>query len=63
VPAISPPGSDIGTIGQYLSPGPKHLPVQRFVSRSSSRPSRLHGETERASCGGHSPLTVAAPRR
>ena len=23
---------DIVTIGQYLSPGPKHLPVQRFVS-------------------------------
>ena len=23
---------DIVTIGQYLSPGPNHLPVQRFVS-------------------------------
>ena len=22
---------DIVTIGQYLSPGPKHLPVERFV--------------------------------
>ena len=25
---------DIVTIGQYLSPGPNHLPVQRFVSPS-----------------------------
>ena len=25
-------GVDIVTIGQYLSPGPKHLPVARFVT-------------------------------
>ena len=27
---------DIVTIGQYLSPGPNHLPVQKFVSPSKS---------------------------
>ena len=25
-------GCQIVTIGQYLSPGPKHLPVDRFVT-------------------------------
>ncbi|APD48264.1 lipoyl synthase [Synechococcus sp. CS-602] len=37
---------DIVTIGQYLSPGPKHLPVQRFVSPEQFQAFRLHGETE-----------------
>ena len=35
---------DIGTIGQYLSPGPKHLPVQRFVSPSKFNFFKLFGE-------------------
>ena len=37
---------DIVTIGQYLSPGPKHLPVQRFVSPSKFNYFRLFGENE-----------------
>ena len=35
---------DIVTIGQYLSPGPKHLPVQRFVSPSKFNYFKLVGE-------------------
>ena len=35
---------DIVTIGQYLSPGPKHLPVQRFVSPSKFNFFKLFGE-------------------
>lgn len=35
---------DIVTIGQYLSPGPKHLPVQRFVSPDVFEGFRHHGE-------------------
>ncbi|CAK6701419.1 lipoyl synthase [Synechococcus sp. CCY9201] len=35
---------DIVTIGQYLSPGPKHLPVQRFVTPAQFEGFRLHGE-------------------
>ena len=35
---------DIVTIGQYLSPGPKHLPVQRFVSPSKFNYLKLFGE-------------------
>jgi lipoic acid synthetase len=35
---------DIVTIGQYLSPGPKHLPVQRFVSPDGFAAFRRHGE-------------------
>ena len=35
---------DIVTIGQYLSPGPKHLPVQRFVSPSKFNYFKLFGE-------------------
>ena len=35
---------DIVTIGQYLSPGPKHLPVQRFVSPSKFNFFKLLGE-------------------
>ncbi len=35
---------DIVTIGQYLSPGPKHLPVQRFASPEVFESFRLHGE-------------------
>ncbi|WP_288262826.1 lipoyl synthase [uncultured Prochlorococcus sp.] len=35
---------DIITIGQYLSPGPKHLPVQRFVSPSKFDYFKLFGE-------------------
>ena len=35
---------DIVTIGQYLSPGPKHLPVQRFVSPSKFNYFKLLGE-------------------
>ncbi len=37
---------DIVTIGQYLSPGPKHLPVQRFVSPSKFNDFKLFGEKE-----------------
>ncbi|ABM72901.1 lipoic acid synthetase [Prochlorococcus marinus str. MIT 9515] len=37
---------DIVTIGQYLSPGPKHLPVQRFVSPSKFNYFKLFGEDE-----------------
>ena len=35
---------DIVTIGQYLSPGPKHLPVNRFVSPSQFDSYRFEGE-------------------
>ncbi|MCP9816162.1 lipoyl synthase [Synechococcus sp. GreenBA-s] len=35
---------DIVTIGQYLSPGPKHLPVDRFVTPEQFEAFRLHGE-------------------
>ena len=35
---------DIVTIGQYLSPGPKHLPVQRFISPSKFNFFKLFGE-------------------
>ena len=37
---------DIVTIGQYLSPGPKHLPVQRFVSPSKFNFFKFFGENE-----------------
>jgi lipoic acid synthetase len=37
---------DIVTIGQYLSPGPKHLPVDRFVSPEQFESFRQLGETE-----------------
>jgi len=37
---------DIVTVGQYLSPGPKHLPVQRFVSPSKFNYFRLFGEND-----------------
>ncbi|MEX1317883.1 MAG: lipoyl synthase [Synechococcaceae cyanobacterium] len=37
---------DIVTIGQYLSPGPKHLPVDRFVTPEQFEGYRLHGERE-----------------
>ena len=37
---------DIVTIGQYLSPGPKHLPVRRFVSPSKFNYFKLFGENE-----------------
>ena len=35
---------DIVTIGQYLSPGPKHLPVDRFVTPEQFEAFRRHGE-------------------
>jgi lipoic acid synthetase len=35
---------DIVTIGQYLSPGPKHLPVDRFVTPEQFESFRRHGE-------------------
>jgi len=35
---------DIVTIGQYLSPGPRHLPVDRFVTPEQFRAYRAHGE-------------------
>lgn len=35
---------DIVTIGQYLSPGPKHLPVDRFVTPEQFESYRRHGE-------------------
>jgi len=37
---------DIVTIGQYLSPGPKHLPVDRFVTPEQFAAYRDQGETE-----------------
>jgi lipoic acid synthetase len=37
-------GVDIVTIGQYLSPGPKHLPVRRFVTPEGFDAFRRHGE-------------------
>ncbi|MEB3302037.1 MAG: lipoyl synthase [Cyanobacteriota bacterium] len=37
-------GVDIVTIGQYLSPGPKHLPVQRFVTPEQFEAFRCEGE-------------------
>jgi len=37
---------DIVTIGQYLSPGPKHLPVDRFVTPEQFTRFQLHGENE-----------------
>ena len=37
---------DIVTIGQYLSPGPKHLPVSRFVTPAQFEAFRAHGERE-----------------
>jgi lipoic acid synthetase len=37
---------DIVTIGQYLSPGPKHLPVDRFVTPEQFGAFRSHGEQE-----------------
>jgi lipoic acid synthetase len=37
---------DIVTIGQYLSPGPKHLPVDRFVTPDQFAAFRLNGEAE-----------------
>jgi lipoic acid synthetase len=35
---------DIVTIGQYLSPGPKHLPVDRFVTPEQFAAFKQHGE-------------------
>ncbi|MEB3316648.1 MAG: lipoyl synthase, partial [Cyanobacteriota bacterium] len=37
-------GVDIVTIGQYLSPGPRHLPVARFVTPEQFAAYRRHGE-------------------
>tara|TARA_Y100001968_G_scaffold331780_1_gene387650 strand:- start:3002 stop:3847 length:846 start_codon:yes stop_codon:yes gene_type:complete len=37
---------DIVTIGQYLSPGPKHLPVDRFVTPDQFEHYRQEGEEE-----------------
>ena len=37
---------DIVTIGQYLSPGPKHLPVDRFVTPEQFAAFKQHGEQE-----------------
>ncbi|MEY3462362.1 MAG: lipoyl synthase [Cyanobacteriota bacterium] len=37
---------DIVTMGQYLSPGPKHLPVDRFVTPEQFTAFRRHGEEE-----------------
>ena len=37
---------DIVTIGQYLSPGPKHLPVDRFVTPEQFTCFQRHGEDE-----------------
>jgi lipoic acid synthetase len=39
-------GVDILTIGQYLSPGPRHLPVQRFVTPEQFDDWRRLGEGE-----------------
>jgi lipoic acid synthetase len=37
-------GVDIVTLGQYLSPGPKHLAVQRFVTPDQFETYRSYGE-------------------
>ena len=37
---------DIVTIGQYLSPGPNHLPVNRFVTPSQFDSYRIEGENK-----------------
>jgi lipoic acid synthetase len=37
---------DIMTIGQYLSPGPKHLAVDRFVTPEQFEAFRRHGEAD-----------------
>ena len=37
---------DIVTIGQYLSPGPKHLPVERFVTPEQFDQYRFKGEDQ-----------------
>ncbi len=37
---------DIVTIGQYLSPGPKHLPVKKFVEPAEFNYFKLFGENE-----------------
>ncbi|MFM7311967.1 MAG: lipoyl synthase [Cyanobium sp.] len=37
---------DIVTIGQYLSPGPKHLPVDRFVTPAQFEAFRQHGQND-----------------
>ena len=37
---------DIVTIGQYLSPGPKHLPVDRFVTPEQFASFRSQGQAE-----------------
>ena len=37
---------DIVTIGQYLSPGPKHLPVKRFVNPSEFNSFKSFGENQ-----------------
>ncbi len=37
---------DIVTIGQYLSPGPNHLPVDRFVTPEQFEKYRIKGEKE-----------------
>ena len=37
---------DIVTIGQYLSPGPKHLPVEKFVQPAEFNYFKLFGENE-----------------
>ena len=39
-------GVDVVTIGQYLSPGPKHLPVDRFVTPEQFATFKQHGEQE-----------------
>jgi len=40
------PGRNIVTIGQYLSPGPEHLPVHAVCEPGAVPAFRLHGETE-----------------
>jgi len=37
---------DIVTIGQYLSPGPKHLPVDRFVTPEQFDQYRQEGQQD-----------------
>ena len=39
-------GVDIVTIGQYLSPGPNHVPVDRFVNPEQFAAYRVHGEAK-----------------
>ena len=49
-------GVDILTLGQYLRPSPKHLPVARFVDAR-----RVRGAQGRGAGARHSPTSSPGP--